>query len=244
MSSPIILIKYASRGRPERFFEGMDSIYQLCSNTDLIRVLVTADVDDKSMCNNEVRDRIMGYKNAIVIYGESQNKIHATNRDMDLLPDKWHDWDIIANFSDDMRWTVFGWDELIRIDFLSISPDFSHFIAYLDPDTHGALSTLYIAGRNFFNKFGFIYDPIFVSLFADNLVEDCAKKMGKYHYTGYSIYHHLNPAYYPQFEKDEMFNTQQSIGWSVDQVTYENIIKTGIDQYLSNFNFYHEGKTR
>ncbi len=232
----LILVKFATRGRPDRFFDGMDSIYNLCSQPDYIRVLITADTDDLSMNNDEVKGRISKYKNAEIIYGESKNKIHATNRDLDKLPKGWEEWNIIANFSDDQRWNIFGWDELIRVDFKSVSADFSHYMAYLDPDTHGALSTLYIAGRKFVDMFGFIYDEQFISLFCDNLAEDAAKAIGKYHYTGYSIYKHYNSAYnYPDFPKDEMFIEQQRIGWEVDQKTYYDLISKGIDKYIVNF---------
>lgn len=229
-----ILVKFATRGRPQRFFDGMESIYSLCSQPDHIRVLITADLDDPSMNNNEVKERVSKYKNAHIIYGISENKIHATNRDMDIMPQEWKDWDIIANFSDDQRFTIFGWDDLIRTDFNQISPDFSHFIAYLDPDTKGALSTLYIAGRGWYDLFGFIYDGQFKSLFCDNLVEDCSKKLGKYHYTGYSIYKHLCPSY-GHLPEDAMFRQQQDIGWGVDQKLYYKIIAEGIENYLKKF---------
>jgi len=232
----IVLVKFATRGRVDRFFAGMDSIYNLCSQPDYIRVLITADTDDSQMNTEEVRQRISKYKNAHIIYGESKNKIHATNRDLDNLPEGWNNWDIIANFSDDQRFTIFGWDEMIRIDFNSVSPDFSHYIAYLDPDTHGALSTLFIAGRKFVDFFGWIYDPQFLSLFCDNLSEDCAKAMGKYHYTGYSIYQHFNPSYgYQDFKPDQMYLEQQRIGWDIDQKTYYKIKEQGIDNYILKF---------
>lgn len=235
MSWPFkILVKYATRGRKDRFFDGMESIYSLCSQPDYIRVLVTADLDDPEMNNDEVRTRLAGYKNVHIIYGKSEGKIHATNRDLDLLPDEWKDWQIIANFSDDQRFTVFGWDDMIRVDFNFISPDFSHFMAYLDPDTNGALSTLFISGRKWFDLFGFIYDPIFFSLFCDNLVEDCAKHLGLYHYTGYSIYKHLCPSY-GHLPEDSMFRQQQDIGWDIDQKLYYKTIQDGIDKYLSRF---------
>ncbi len=231
-----ILVKFATRGRPQRFFDGMESIYSLCSQPDHIRVLITADLDDPLMNNNEVKERICQYKNAHIIYGVSQNKIHACNRDFDIMPEEWMDWDIVANFSDDMRWTIFGWDDLIRTDFNQISPDFSHFIAYLDPDTKGALSTLFISGRAWYDMFGWIYDArYFKSLFCDNLVEDCAKRLGKYHYTGYSIYKHLNPSY-GHLPKDEMYEEQQRIGWDEDQKMYYKIInQVGLDIYLKEF---------
>lgn len=236
MERPLkILVKYATRGRPERFFDGMNTIYDLCSQPEYLRVLITADTDDPTMFNDEVRDRIGGYKNAMVIYGKSEGKIHATNRDFDLIPNEWKDWDVVCNFSDDQRWTILGWDDCIRGDFKMFSPELSHFMAYLDVDTKGVLSTLYIAGRNFFNLFGFVYDEAFKSLFADNLVEDVARYLGKYHYTGYTIYQHLLPSY-GHLPEDAMFREQQDLGWSVDMNTYNEIIKNGIPEYLKQFN--------
>jgi hypothetical protein len=231
MSDYLILVKYASRGRPDRFLQGLENIYAYCARPELIRVLVTADIDDKTMCNDEMRDIINAYQNCTVIYGTSDNKIHAINRDLDILPERFADWQILANFSDDMRWTMFGWDEYIRTDFKSIYPDLSGYIAYRDPDTMGSLSTLLIAGRKWIDNFGFIYNPVYQSLFADNEMEEIAKIKGKYHYTGYSIYQHFNPAYnYRDYPEDTMFREQQTIGWTVDQMTY--IERKGKNFYL------------
>lgn len=231
-----ILVKYASRGRRQRFFDGLDNIFELAEFPDRILVMVTVDISDIEMNNVEAKEKLTTYKNVHVIYGISNNKIHACNRDLDKIPDDWKDWKIICNFSDDMRWFMRGWDTLLRVDFNQVSPDFSHYMAYLDPDTKGALSTLLICGRKFFDCFGFIYDEIFLSLFADNLVEDCAKHLGKYHYTGYQIYQHFNPAYgYEKFEEDLQFRQQQDLGWSVDSKTYYDLMALGIEKYLEKF---------
>lgn len=227
-----ILVKYASRGRVDHFFEGLNNIYQMCSSPDNIRVLVTADLDDPTMCNKQVRDKINCYKNAMVIYGTSNNKIHACSRDLDILPKDFADWQILANFSDDMRWTMPGWDEYIRADFEQVFPDLSGFMAYRDPDTFGALSTLAIMGREWFDMWGFVYDTQFVSLFCDNLLENVAKHLGRYHYTGYDIYRHHNPSY-GYHAPDEMYLEQQRIGWDVDQKLYYHIInEVGLDNYI------------
>lgn len=231
----VILIKYASRGRVDRFFDGMDTIYNLCVQPERLRVLISCDSDDLQMNNDAVKKRISEYPNTHVIYGKSESKIHATNRDFYLMPKEWSDWDIVCNFSDDQRWSILGWDDMIRADFKQVSSDFSHYMAYLDTDTNGSLSTLFIAGRKWLDMFGFIYDGIFLSLFADNLVEDCAKHLGKYHYTGYTIYKHLLPSY-GHLPEDAMFRTQQELGYSVDMVTYNKIIANGIGNYLKQFN--------
>ena len=232
-----ILVKYTSRGRPDRFLGGLQNIWQTCHRPEYVRVLVTADIDDKLMCNDIMRDEIAQYPNTHVIYGTSENKIHAINRDMDILPDDFKDWDIVANFSDDMRWTAEGWDEYIRVDANQVSPDMDCFLSYFDPDTKGVLSTLYIAGRKFYDMFGFIYDPQFKSLFCDNLIEDCAKALGKFKYLGYQIYHHYNPSYgYENFRPDAMYEEQQRVGWDLDQKLYYKIKSEGLENYLSQFN--------
>jgi hypothetical protein len=233
----IILVKYASRGRAERFLQGLENIYNLCAQPEYIRVLVTADIDDPAMNNKAIKDICEAYKNCKIIYGTSANKIAACNRDLDVLPTEFEGWDIIANFSDDMRFTMHGWDDLIRVDFNSVFPEkLDGYMAYLDPDTHGALSTLFIAGKPWVERFGFIYDPQFDSLFCDNLAEDAAKHLGKYHYTGYSIYQHFNPSYnYADFPPDQMYIEQQKIGWTKDHDTYYRIVAEGIDNYLEKF---------
>lgn len=231
-----ILVKYASRGRKDRFFAGLDNIFELAEFPDKLLVLISLDLDDPEMCNDEVKGRLSTYKNISVHYGLSENKIHACNRDFDKIPEHFKDWNIVCNFSDDQRWTEKAWDRMIMIDFNSVSPDFSHYMAYLDPDTKGSLSTLFISGRGWYDRFQWIYDPQFVSLFCDNLAEDAAKHLGKYHYTGYSIYQHFNPAYkYNDFPEDEMFRKQQDIGWDVDQKLYYKIIGEGIENYLKQF---------
>jgi hypothetical protein len=94
---------------------------------------------------------------------------------------------------------------------------------------------MYIAGKDYYNRFGFVYDPMFKSLFCDNLVMDVAKHLGKYHYIDIpGVIVHLNPAY-GHSEKDAMFLEQQEIGYSVDYETYKDIQKEGIDAYLKFF---------
>lgn len=231
-----VLVKYASRSRPQRFFDGLDNIFETCEFPDRILVMCTLDSDDPTMNNDEVKERLSKYKYIDVNYGISGTKIRATNRDLNKVPEHFKDWDILCNFSDDMKWTEYAWDTMIRRDFNFVSSDFSHYMAYLDPDTGGSLSTLFISGRTFFDKFKFIYDEIFESLFADNLVEDCAKAIGKYHYTGYQIYQHFNPSYgYVRYEEDEMYREQQTVGWTKDQQTYNEIISKGIPEYLKQF---------
>lgn len=231
-----ILVKYATRGRPERFFGGMDTIYSLADTPKYIYTCVTADVDDSSMNNESVINRVLLYPNTRIVFGESTSKISAINRDMDNLPIEMSDWDILVNFSDDQRFIQPQWDAYVRVDFNAIFPSLDGFMSYLDPDTKGALTTYSIIGRPYYNRFGFIYDPQFKSLFCDNLADICAKALGKYHFSSTQLIHHYNPSYgYVGFEPDNMYVEQQKIGWSEDQAMYNKIIEQGIEQYLLKF---------
>lgn len=231
-----ILVKYATRGRTDRFFGGMDTIYSLAEVPEMIYTIVTADENDPEMNNDFVKTKLRTYPNTEIIYGVSKSKVDAINRDMDILPEQMKDWEILINFSDDQRFVTPKWDTYLRVDFNSISPKFDCYLHYLDPDTKSALSTYLIAGRKYIDRFGFIYDPRFKSLFCDNLADDAAKALGKYYFIGMQLIHHYNPSYgYKDFLPDEMYLEQQKIGWSVDMELYNKIKSEGIENYLKNF---------
>src|SRR6266700_691947 len=114
-----ILIKYTSRERRDRFFEGMHSIHNLISYKINFTVQCTLDEDDGSMNNYDVISQIQKFPNTVYRFGKSESKIHAINRDMNIVPH----WDILVNFSDDMRFIVHGWDKHIREGFQYSAPD-------------------------------------------------------------------------------------------------------------------------
>ena len=208
-----ILFKYPSRGRPENFFSGLDSIVNNLFNVDDYHISCTLDFDDHLMNHPDVVTRIEEYENTSIGWGTSESKIHAVNRSM---PDI--DWDIIVCMSDDMRLLMYGFDVVIRQQFED--GNFDKLIHLPDRDAGKALAVMYIAGRTFYDRVGYIYNPIYKSLFCDNEIMDIAKRLNKYYYVDYPhIIEHLNPAY-GYGKKDSMFIEQQEIGWTEDQKTY------------------------
>lgn len=221
---PKILFKYPSRGRPDRFFDGMDSIYNNLNDKENFGVLATFDIDDKEgMANKEVFNRLHDrYKNFTWVYGVSNSKIHAINRDMDNLAHIFpfmQDFDILINASDDMRFNIYGFDDMVRVDAMNWFPNMDGLLHYPDQDAKEYLATMYIAGRKwweFRNKN--IYHPSYKSLWCDNEEMAVAQMMGKYKFCGYQINIHLNPAY-GHLPKDEMFNIQQG-HWQEDEANF------------------------
>jgi hypothetical protein len=122
--------------------------------------------------------------------------------------------------SDDMLFTVFGFDVMVGVDMMTHFGDGDGLLHYPDQDAKEYLATMYIAGRKYYERFGYIYHPSYKSLWCDNEVMDIAIKLGKYKFTGYQINLHLNPAY-GHLEKDEMFLRQQG-DWGEDELNYYN----------------------
>jgi hypothetical protein len=208
-----LLIKYPSRSRPERFFDGLDSIYRNISDMDNFRVACTLDVDDESMHNAEVIDKIGKYRNVSIQWGTSESKVHAINRD---LPDYG---DIIVVYSDDMRTDFYGFDEIIRNAFKEHFPDLDGMIHLPDQDTKAILATMYIAGRPFYKRFGHIYPPQYKSLWCDNHMMAVAKILNRYAFIDCpGVVTHLLPAM-GWIPKDEMFIRQQ-LDWDRDEAIF------------------------
>lgn len=209
-----ILIKYPSRSRPQRFFEGLDSITKLVADKNNYVVQCTFDQDDMTMFDENIANKVTTYPNVDINYGKSISKIDAINRDLDRITD----WDILVCMSDDMRFIAYGWDELIRDGFRINAPDLDAFLHYPDSTARNMLCTMSIIGRKYFERDGYIYHPSYQSLWCDNEAMEVAKRRGKYIYMGIQLFDHLHPAY-RLAEWDEQYTRQQGL-WGVDEANF------------------------
>jgi uncharacterized protein YbcC (UPF0753/DUF2309 family) len=103
-----ISYSFASRSRPEKFFQALDNIREM-SASENYEVIAKLDIDDSSMHNNEVKKRLTKYPEVTVKWGLSENKIHAVNRNNDFTGE------IICCHSDDMIFTKKGFDDILRM---------------------------------------------------------------------------------------------------------------------------------
>lgn len=222
-----ILVKYASRSRPGRFLEGLHSIIDLAANKDNLTVCCVLDKDDHSMQDPAIFDcEGNKFKRVWADYGSSRSKIHAINRPIETE----EPWDILVNFSDDMRFTVYGWDELIREGFRCNGSD--KFLHYPDSTAKNALATMSIMDRIYYDRDGYIYHPSYQSLWCDNEAMEVAKRRGCYVYMGVQIFEHYHPAY-GMVPWDEQYERQQKF-WGEDELNY---------RYRLSNNFFLNDKT-
>lgn len=211
-----ILFKYASRSRPERFFEGLHSLIELAADKENYTVFCCLDQDDQSMVDLKEshleRIRSGYYSNVIFDYGHSKSKIDAINRPVPTsIP-----WDILVNFSDDMRFQVYGYDQLIREGVRCNGPDV--FLHYPDSTAQNMLPTMSIMDRTYFERDGYIYHPSYSSLWCDNEAMAIAQARGRYFYMGTQIFDHYHPAY-GHVPWDEQYTRQQG-HWNEDELNF------------------------
>lgn len=211
-----ILFKLVSRTRPERFFKTLDNLHKMIADDKNYSIMCTLDEDDESMNNSAVRARIHSYSNTWVDWGKSSSKIHAFNRG--LIELQGIEWDILCAVSDDMEFIIYGFDNLMREGFRNNAPDLDALLHWPDQDARHIIPVLYVAGRKYFNRDLYIYNPVYESLFCDNESKDVAEIRGKYFFMGIQILNHLNPAY-GHIPRDAQFDRQQSL-WGRDERVY------------------------
>ncbi|MDA0310717.1 MAG: hypothetical protein O2992_01205 [Gemmatimonadetes bacterium] len=211
-----ILFKYTTRSRPDWFLRGLSSIVDNCVDPRF-RVLVTLDEDDASMNHPDMLEELGRAANVDVCIGKSRNKIDATNRDLATYG---YDWDILVNMSDDMVFVEHGFDDVIRRSF-----DHLDLCLHIPDGNRSDIVTLAILGRAFYDRFGYIYHPSYVSLWADKEMTEVAQILGCYKFVDARFLLHLHPAY-RDVPMDEQYRHTESFG-KADAKTYKRRAASG-----------------
>ena len=206
-----ILLKYTSRSRRSNFLRGYDSILDKIANREDYHVLISVDKDDQSMYPLPVLDG-----NHTFVVGNSKNKIDAINRDINQFD---YDFDILINMSDDMIFTKKGFDDIIRAEFYN---DFNQYIHFNDGNQKDNVCTMHIVGREYYNRFKYIYHPEYISLWCDVENDIVAKQLGCYKYMGdnLKLFRHLHPAWGLAPQDALSIKTEDRVLWIADELTF------------------------
>lgn len=222
-----ILFHLPTRSRPEKAHAAIRNIIDNCISDDYV-IFVTADRNDLSM--NGFESIYLHNNNVIVEYGNSKSKIDACNRDIELVKE----WDILVNTSDDMSFVVKGFDHIIENSFFSYqfnensnikfgNINLDQFIHFNDGNQKSNVCTLSIMGREYYERFGYVYHPSYKSLWCDCEATEVAYMLGKYRYMGDDniIFRHYHPAW-GLAEYDEQYKkTEGQDMWDFDKQIIE-----------------------
>jgi hypothetical protein len=184
-----ILIKFPSRGRPDKLRTTFLKYIQFAEDPSRISCLVSLDEDDPTLTRSQqiVLKRI--HPDTTIIVGKSCGKIGAVNRDMETASS----FDILLLASDDMIPCVKGYDRIIRDRMMQHYPDTDGVLFFNDGFRGKGLNTLCILGRVYYQRFGYIYHPSYKSLWCDNEFTEVANTLGKQTYFEDTIIKHEHP---------------------------------------------------
>lgn len=196
-----ILIKYATRGRPNMFVKAISNIRNTIFTKDY-EVLISADDDDRTMNNPQMRKYCNQTPRLKIVYGLSNSKVCAINRDMEQASS----WDILVNMSDDMVFKVRGWDKKIILNAQHVWPNTLDWYAHWsDGYVHAALPTMSIMGIDYFKRDNYIYHPSYKSFSCDAEQMYVAMARGRYHYFPEVLFHHQHPGNSKRFKVDGLY---------------------------------------
>jgi len=179
-----LLIKFASRSRFDKLMACLKNIRKLAKGD--YHILLTLDTDDNSIDHLKLSEYQNKYGGVTIVYGASKSKVHAINRDINIVS---YEWDVLLNMSDDMVFTEPGFDLQILEEF----KDFKGLLHLPDGFANERLVTMAIMHREYYKKFGYIYHPEYISLWCDNEQTDVAKLLNQYKYVERKLFYHNHP---------------------------------------------------
>jgi len=160
------------------------------------------------MNNSVVITKLKQYKNLTINFGDSKTKVEAINADLNNVI-----FDILLLASDDMVPVTDNYDSIIIDNMLNYFSDFDGILWFNDGIQQNRLNTLCILGRTYYNRFSYIYNPAYKSLWCDAEFTQVGNMLGKQKYFDQCIikheHHSLTGTGYDEiYDKNEKFENE------------------------------------
>jgi hypothetical protein len=178
-----LLIKIPTRSRFQQFVAAFMKYKYMLSGKHTVNYLVSLDEDDTVM-NSDGARKFMDYHGIKYFYGTSKGKIEAINADMDKAPE----YDVLILGSDDMHPIVRDYDDIIVTEIGDCSKEV--VLHYNDGRQNERLNTMPIMTKAYYDRFGYIYNPEYVSVYCDNEFTLLSRQLGVAKYIPRSLFHH------------------------------------------------------
>ena len=219
-----ILLKCPTRSRPTKVNSTLKLYMQLANHPEQIGVAVSCDDDDTTMTRASIQEELHRTLAPSawhrIFFSPNKTKIQACNANMCEID--WQ-WDIVVLVSDDMIPQIKGYDDVIRNYMRSRFPDTNGLLWFNDGCQGDKLNTLCIYGRDFYTRYGYIYEPSYKSLFCDTeLTDRCRTDLkDRCLYIPYCIIRHEHPGTGFAQNNDALYMTNQKY-WTEDMMNYIN----------------------
>jgi hypothetical protein len=164
-----------------------------------------------------VLSSIKQWGNLEVVIADPCGKIGAINYG---IKEASEGYDIIVLASDDMVPTGYGWDRHIINCMTKHYPDTDGVLWFNDGHVGDTLNTLSILGKQYLDRFGYIYHPSYEALWCDNEFMDVANLLGKQTYFNECIIRHEHPAW--TNKAHDNLNMRDNQYYTMDKLNYEH----------------------
>jgi hypothetical protein len=181
------LIKFPTRGRPNKFLDTLKKYVTLMDDKSN-KIIISCDIDDDTMKDWYVKDVLNTYGNVEFKFSDNKSKVEAINADLYDI-----DFDILLLASDDMIPIVKGYDTIIKNKMNTYYPDTDGVLWFNDGHQGNKLNTLCILGKKYYDRFGYIYNPEYKSVWCDNEFMDVPNFLNKQTYFNEVIIEHKHP---------------------------------------------------
>lgn len=175
-----ILLKYPSRERPDLFKQRANEWLGMSSGNNEIKMVVTADEDDVTMNNKDIKD-FCNNMGIVINFHSDNTKISACNKD---IPSE--GWDYLLLISDDMECIRQNWDNIVCELFRNEDTE----TIWFDDGLNHSLCTFSVMKKQFYDRFGYVYNPEYKSVFCDNEFTSVSIRLGVMVKSGVSIVRH------------------------------------------------------
>ena len=182
-----LLIKFPTRNRPNKFLNTLIKYINYLDDKTT-KIIITCDNDDISMKDDYIKEVILNYYNVSILFGNHNSKIEAVNADLTDV-----NFDIVLLASDDMIPMVKGYDTIIKQKMMEFYPDTDGVLWFNDGYQGNRLNTLSIMGKKYYDRFNYIYNPDYLSVWCDNEFMDVANMLNKQTYIDEVIIKHEHP---------------------------------------------------
>lgn len=216
-----LLVKIATRSRPKKIVDILQKYVATISNHDQTSIVVSYDDDDITMDADVVAQCSAISPMITMVSGMSLNKIDACNRDVPA-----DGWDVLILGSDDMVPMVNGWDEIVRVAMHNNYPDTDGCLWFNDGH-QPRICTYSIIGKKYYDRFGYIYQPEYTSLWCDNEYTEVAQRDLKITYSDIVLFFHDHPMWTNERHKmDAQYRFTESF-YTKDREVYMRRKKLG-----------------
>jgi hypothetical protein len=202
-----LLIQFPTRERPQKFLMVAKKYMDFMEDKKNWIMNVSCDDNDFTMNDPKMINKIYDTfgDHVRINFNPNKNKHEACNADISSFT-----FDIVLLASDDMIPKEVGYDNIIRKYFSMYFPNFDGVLHFDDGHQHDKLNTLSILGRKYYDRFGYIYNQEYISLWADAEFDMISRILGKRKYIERVIIKHEHPNIVTTVPYDELYRKNDS----------------------------------